>query len=1207
MSLPSIEGLEDQTFFLIKKPAEGSEVGPPNKLSRYRVLEEIARGAMGAVLRVHDPELDRILALKILLEEHRLNPEIRRRFLEEARLTSQLQHPGIVAVHEQGTMADGQPYFTMKLVEGQTLATLLPERENPLDQLPQWLSIFEQVCQTIAYAHSRGVIHRDLKPSNIMVGQFGEVQVMDWGVAKHLINADEKANLLTSTKDFSWGCSEAKQTSIGCIVGTPDYMAPEQARGEEIDPRADVFGLGAILCEILTGTPPYRLGKQTGAAPTHFRDLTPAYAALAQCRAEAPLIELATQCLAEQSENRPANVGEVVQRLVRWREGVRERLRQAELERAAAQASEESVRAKVAAQRQTRRLWLVLLGVSLMLLFATVLAGWWVNRRQFADQARLDQLLTHANQLSQRASQSAPELAIENWREALVLLDQAAQAAEVGWVDRSSLQQLQQSRAEVKQQIQQWDANHQLLDTLADIRLHKEQDFEKADTDARYREAFAIFGLPVEGGQSGAEAFAEALKQHPTVRAEVIVALDDWASVLRKEGRPDAQWKGPFLLAQAVDEDTWRLNVRQEILENRSVNYRWISKDLFAPLGAVRLASVVRQIRTAQRRARLQELALTADLSKCNPASIQLLAAELARESMTKPAIDLLRSALRYHPEDVWLNFDLAALLEATEPIEALRYYSVARAIRPELGHSMAHLLAKLKRTDEAIDLLKDLTRLRPTNREHFSCLAALYLEKNQFQAAEQAMVRALALEPNAPRPRIALIEALLKHTLDLNRPMELVQEGLRMDSGRAEYHIMLARIYLRQNQPTLAELSYRRAYLARPTEYAIVYEYAQFLAEQGRKEDALGLVDQLVQTHPAELEGREFRATLLLALDRKDETMEELQAILNLRPTHSEYLTHLAKLNLQKGQYAQALPLLRRAWEHKPHSPWLLPTLIEALYRGGHQDEASQWVDRHFNDLPNNPFVLYNLGNDAMETGDTPSAIRLLRRSISLHPYYAEAQCNLGLCYQRLGQFPLAWRHLQFGHALGKQRGSDWHYPSLLWVAKTRRFMQLEPRLLRLARREEMPSKEGDYAILSQLCIIKGYHCSRYILMKQFLELSRGRFHPNEELLISLTESALQAGLAQSKDSVLLDERQRGEALGQGLRWMTEVADRIEAGQKHADPKRRAHAQSVLQQIHQSKTLAQTRSSAGLARFPQSEQHAWSRLWDQLAPGADR
>ncbi len=151
---------------------------------RYQLFGEIARGGMGVVLMGRDVDLGRDLALKVLREDHLDDPGVVRRFVEEAQIGGQLQHPGIVPVHELGRFPDRRLYIAMKLVRGRTLAALLEARRGPADDRPRFLSIFEQVCQAMGYAHTRGVIHRDLKPANVMVGRFGEVQVMDWGLAK---------------------------------------------------------------------------------------------------------------------------------------------------------------------------------------------------------------------------------------------------------------------------------------------------------------------------------------------------------------------------------------------------------------------------------------------------------------------------------------------------------------------------------------------------------------------------------------------------------------------------------------------------------------------------------------------------------------------------------------------------------------------------------------------------------------------------------------------------------------------------------------------------------------------------------------------------------------------------------------------------------------------------------------------------------------
>ena len=157
---------------------------PGNLTERYHLLGEIGRGGMGTVLRGHDPALGRDLAIKVLLADAAARPDLCQRFRKEAQVAGQLQHPGVVPVYELGACGHAQPYFAMKLVKGRTLVALLEERADPSQERQRFLKVFEQVCQAVGYAHSKGVLHRDLKPSNVMVGDFGEVQVMDWGLAK---------------------------------------------------------------------------------------------------------------------------------------------------------------------------------------------------------------------------------------------------------------------------------------------------------------------------------------------------------------------------------------------------------------------------------------------------------------------------------------------------------------------------------------------------------------------------------------------------------------------------------------------------------------------------------------------------------------------------------------------------------------------------------------------------------------------------------------------------------------------------------------------------------------------------------------------------------------------------------------------------------------------------------------------------------------
>lgn len=315
---------------------------------RFELHGEIARGGMGAVLRGRDTLLGRELAIKVLLESHRDNPDVVQRFFEEAQINGQLQHPGIVPVHEVGELADERPFFAMKLVKGHTLGELLRRRKSPDDDRSRFIGIFEQICQTVAYAHSRGVIHRDLKPSNVMVGAFGEVQVMDWGLAKVLdseprvttSNAPEPTEVIDVRTVRSTGSkiptASGSQTRVGSVIGTPAFMPPEQAVGDvdHLDYRADVFGLGAILSVILTGKPPYVTDSATDTVRLAARgELGDAFARLDASGAEPELVGLAKRCLAAEPDDRPDDASAVASEVSGYLQSVAQRLRQAELDR----------------------------------------------------------------------------------------------------------------------------------------------------------------------------------------------------------------------------------------------------------------------------------------------------------------------------------------------------------------------------------------------------------------------------------------------------------------------------------------------------------------------------------------------------------------------------------------------------------------------------------------------------------------------------------------------------------------------------------------------------------------------------------------------------------------------------------------------------------------------------------------------------------
>jgi serine/threonine protein kinase len=375
---------------------------PPLCAGRFQLGQELARGGMGVIYSARDESLGRDVAVKVLQERYLDNPLMGQRFLNEARITAQLQHPGIPPVFEVGWLSDGRPYLAMKLIKGRTLEDLLKERPEPASDRGRFLAVFQQICQAVGYAHSKHVLHRDLKPANVMVGAFGEVQVMDWGVAKllspggavaHELAADTKASCGTVIQTSRPGDSA---TLTGSIVGTPAFMAPEQAGGEldRLDERTDVFGLGAILCVILTGEPPYarKSGEEVRAMAMQGA-LADAHARLEQCGADAKLVELCWGCLSANQEARPPDAGAVAAAVQGYLAGVEERARQAQTERAEALVRE-------AEQRKRRRTVQAAGGVIAVVLLAGLSASLWqMVRAQGAE--------GQANQNAQKAQQES--------------------------------------------------------------------------------------------------------------------------------------------------------------------------------------------------------------------------------------------------------------------------------------------------------------------------------------------------------------------------------------------------------------------------------------------------------------------------------------------------------------------------------------------------------------------------------------------------------------------------------------------------------------------------------------------------------------------------------------------------------------------------------------------------------------------------------
>jgi Flp pilus assembly protein TadD len=985
---------------------------PPPDTPRYTFLSSLARGGMGEVWRGHDRVLNRAVAIKVL--RRRLgSTEAARRFREEAALVARLQHPAVVPVHDSGELADGRPFFVMKLVEGRTLAELLHEWPPSPETLPGYLQLFGQVCQAVAFAHARTppVLHRDLKPSNVMVGGFGEVQVMDWGLAKSLASRDRQApEDDAETCAIATARTEAAEelSRAGDVLGTPAYMAPEQARGEieALDERCDVFGLGAILCVLLTGAPPYRGSGGEARARAARGDLAEAQERLAACGADGELIQLAWVCLAPEQEARPRDAGVVAEAVGAYLAGVQERARVAERQLAVAQA-------RALEARKRRRLVGVLAAAVLLL----GLAGWLLYQQRAATLARREAAGQKALEVVARGRVKLQE----GWQrhdlarlaEAKAEAEQAVQMAHSGDAAPAVRQQVGRFQQEASDRIRRAGKNQKLLDDLLNVSAPRETAQYVSDArgmmtalaelsaEEQYPEAFRRWEPALDW--TAQDRVVARLRQEPEpVLQEILAALDAWRLSPNMKKQPEAQ-RRLMRIAAELDQNPRRRQVRALLAGNASpgdvILGEWTRRSL--PWTALC------ELERGPHWRRSLEVRGQVDPAKEPVLSVLLLARASRDLGDEGGAEELLGRALIARPGEVLLLTELGRFLERRKPprlAEAIACYKTVRGLRPGLGLALGVALSRAGQGKEGEAVLRELIRQQGKNPEVHYSLGLLLQEQGRLKEAEAAWRQAIRLKPNFPEGQCNL-GAVLGVQARLQEAEAALRQAIRLRPDSALPHANLGVVLHRLGKWKDAEAACCRAIRLKPDLYPAHYTLGVILHRQGRFKDAEAPLREAIRLQPESFDAHNFLGNSLVRQGRSKEAEAAYREAIRLNPAFAAALNNLGVELQRQGRFKEAELTWRQAIRVKPDYPEPYLNLGTALRRQGRLKEAEAACREAIRLKPDYPEAHTTLGIALHDQRRFKEAEAAYREAIRLKADVPEAHTTLGIALAAQGR----------------------------------------------------------------------------------------------------------------------------------------------------------------------------------------------------------
>jgi serine/threonine-protein kinase len=752
------------------------------RIPGHEVQGVLGRGGMGVVYKAWHRRLRRPVAVKMLLAGAYTQPQELERFLREAETVAGLRHANIVQVHEAGDV-DGRPYFTMELVEGGSLAQKLAGAPQPARQAA---ALVAAVAEAVHEAHLRGIVHRDLKPGNILLTADGTPKLSDFGLARRLEGA-------------------AGLTQSGAPLGTPSYMAPEQAEGRSraVGPAADVYALGALLYELLTGRPPFR--AETAAETLRqvvSQDPVPPSRLNAAVSRDAETICL--KCLEKDPRRRYASAAALAEDLRRFRR-------------------DEPIVARPVGPLGRALRWVrrhptgaVLAATALALIGLAVGGGaWFVQQRadRRAETFQRDRELR--NEVGTAVARAVSLRKQFHYREARELLEEARQRVEPAGPD------------DLRRQVGQARADLELVENLDKARLRAvtpaRERFDPAEIEPFYEEPFAKAGLGRPGDDSAAVA---ARVRDSGARAEIVAALDDWASITPDPAR--RRWLLEVAGGADPDPDPLRDRLRQP--------------DLWEDGAA--LTRLIQELQTDQQR-----------VSELSPQLATSLARLVYRAGGN--VVPLLTAVQARHPQDFWLNYQLGwAMTESRRASEALGFYRAALALRPDAVpayNGVAALLFGMGRVDEAIPYLQQAVRIDPDYAMTHINLGSALGVKGRLDEAIGHFEEAIRLDPKGSAAAHGNLGSALLEKDRTDEAIDHFEEAIRLDPAKsAGAHTKLGLALWAKGRTDEAIGHHREAIRLDPKGSAWPYvRLGLGLREKGRLDEAIGQLEQAVRVDP--------------------------------------------------------------------------------------------------------------------------------------------------------------------------------------------------------------------------------------------------------------------------------------------------------------------------------------------------------------------